>query len=154
MTNTPVERLSIAQAVLFYREGWCLERDFHLLKDRPLGISPLYVRRNDQIIGMTQLLTLGLRLQALLEMQLRQQLAGAGEKLAGLYEGQPKRTTDQPTATRVLKAFVRAEITLTRIERDERHCWYVTPLPELLQRILRYLGLPVSVYTGLADNSS
>jgi transposase len=150
----PVERLSMSEAVICYRDGWCLERDFHLLKDRPLGISPLYVRRDDQIIGLTHLLTLALRLQTLLEMQLRQQLAETDEPLTGLYEGQPKRTTDRPTATRVLKAFARAEITLTRIEMGERHLWHVTPLPELLVRILRYAGLPISLYTALAENSS
>lgn len=46
-----VEGMSLAQAVVHYRSGWCLERDFHLLEDHPLGISPLYVRRDDQIIG-------------------------------------------------------------------------------------------------------
>ena len=34
------------------------ERNYHLLKDEPLGISPLFVRKEDQIIGLTHLLTL------------------------------------------------------------------------------------------------
>ena len=46
ITNMAAERLTLTQAVIHYRGGWCLERDFHLIKDRPLGISPLYVRKS------------------------------------------------------------------------------------------------------------
>src|SRR5512142_2732044 len=48
VTNVPVERLSLSESVAAYRGGWSLERDFHLLKDRPLGISPLFVRRGQE----------------------------------------------------------------------------------------------------------
>ncbi len=116
VTHVPREQMSLAQAVVHYRGGWCLERDFHLVKDRPLGISPLYVRRDDQIIGLTRLLTLALRLLTLIETQVRHGLARAGAPLAGLYEGQPRRTTERPTGVRLLKAVARAEITLTRIQ--------------------------------------
>jgi len=40
--------------VLIYNGGWSLERDFHVLKDVPLGIRPLYVREEEQIIGLTR----------------------------------------------------------------------------------------------------
>lgn len=154
VTNLPGERMSLTQAVIPYRGGWCLERDFHLVKDRPLGISPLYVRREDQILGLTHLLTLALRLLTLVETQVRRGLAEAGETLAGLYEGQPHRTTDRPSGVRLLKAIARAEITLTRIEIGERQGWHLTPLTGLLERVLTYLGLAAALYTRLVENSS
>jgi transposase len=154
VTNLAVTQMSLAQAVVHYRGGWCLERDFHLVKDRPIGISPLYVRRDDQIIGLTHLLTLALRLLTLIESQVRRGLAQAGEVLSGLYEGQPRRTTDRPTGVRLLKAFARAEITLTRIEMGPQVMWHITPLSGLLERILAYLGLSASLYQRLAENSS
>jgi transposase len=154
VTNLAVTQISLAQAVVHYRGGWCLERDFHLVKDRPIGISPLYVRRDDQIIGLTHLLTLALRLLTLIESQVRRGLAQAGEVLSGLYEGQPRRTTDRPTGVRLLKAFARAEITLTRIEMGPQVMWHITPLSGLLERILAYLGLSSSLYQRLAENSS
>ena len=55
------------------------------MKDRPIGIRPLYVRRDDQIIGLTLLLTLALRRLTLIESQVRRELAQAGEVLSGLY---------------------------------------------------------------------
>ncbi len=154
VTNLPEAMISLPQAVVLYRQGWCLERDFHLVKDHPLGISPLYVRRDDQIIGLTYLLTLALRILTLIETQVRRGLAQTGETLTGLYEGQPKRATDRPTGVRLLKAYARAEITLTRIEMDGQVLRHITPLSDLLEQILAYLGLSVSLYQRLAENSS
>jgi transposase len=87
VTNLPQQGFSLQQCVLIYNGGWSLERDFHVLKDVPLGIRPLYVREEEQIIGLTRLLTIALRLLTLFEMTVRTGLAKAGEELTGLYEG-------------------------------------------------------------------
>jgi transposase len=154
VTNLPEERMTLAQAVRHYRGGWCEERGFHLLKDRPLGIRPLYVQRDDQIVGLTRLLTLALRLLTLIETQVRRGLTADQGTLAGLYDGQPNRTTDRPTATRLLKAVARTEITLTRVDVGTQSLWHVTPLPTWLGQVLGYLGLSVALYTRLLENSS
>jgi transposase len=154
VTNVPAERLSLSESVAAYRGGWSLERDFHLLKDRPLGISPLWVRRDDQVVGLTHLLSLALRVLTLFEVLVRRGQERQGEKLTGLYPGQPSRTTDRPTATRVLSAIARAGITVTRMEDGGGCRWHLTPLPDLLRRVLAYLELPEAVYTRLAINSS
>jgi transposase len=93
ITNLPVSRWSLREAVLLYNGGWSVERDFHLLKDQPLGIQPLFVREEEQIVGLTRLLTIALRVLTLSELQVRSGLAEAEERLIGLYEGQPKRPT-------------------------------------------------------------
>lgn len=154
VTNAPADQLSLPQAVRHYREGWSLERDFHLVKDLPLGLSPLFVWKDDQIKGLTRLLTLALRLLTLLETQVRRGLAQARNAIAGLYEGQPTRITDRPTGKRLLKAFARAEITLTQVQVGRRRSWHLTPLSLLHERLLQYLHLPASLYTALAYNSS
>lgn len=153
-TNLPVERMSLAQSVIHYRGGWSLERDFHLVKDRPLGIRPLYVRRDDQITGLTHLLTLALRLLTLIETQIRHNLAQTGEHMSGLYEGQHSRKTTRPTGVRLLKAFARGEVTLTRIQIGEQHSWHITPLSSLQKQILAYMKLSPSLYKRLIENSS
>lgn len=149
-TNAPTERLSLAQSVLHYRQGWCLERDFHLVKDLPLGLSPLFVWRDDQIKGLARLLTLALRLLTLIESQVRRGLAAEDAAMVGLYEGNPNRTTDRPTGRRLLKAFARAKITLSRVVIEGDVHWHVTPLTPVHQQILRYLRLPDSLYADLA----
>jgi len=155
VTNLPGTRLSLGETVSHYRGGSCLEGGgFHRLKDRPLGIRPLFVQRDDQIVGLTRLLTLGLRVLTLMETQVRRRLAEAKETLAGLNVGQPRQATAEPTATRLLQALVRAEITLTRVEIGEQQHWHLTPLPELLTRVLDFLGLCPALYTRLAENST
>jgi transposase len=149
-TSATPERLPFAQAIQHYRQGWCLERDFHLVKDAPLGLSPLFVWQDDQIKGLVRLLTLALRLLTLIETQVRQGLAQDQAVLSGLYEGQPTRTTDRPTGKRLLNAFARAKIVLTKVTLDSGQTWHVTPLSDLHQQILTYLRLPLSLYTDLA----
>jgi transposase len=153
VTNLPKKRLSLQECVLTYNAGWSLERDFHVLKDIPLGIRPLYVREEEQIIGLTRLLTIALRLLTLFELIVRSGLAKAGEDLAGLYEGQPNRKTSRPTATRLLKAIARMGITLTHVIVGGDSRWYVSALPALLLRILDLAGLSSALYTTLAINS-
>ena len=112
------------------------------------------MRRDDQIVGLTHLLTLGLRLLTLIKTQVRRSLETEGKTLTGLYASQPKRETQQPTAKRLLQAFVRAEITLTRMEIADQVFWHLTPLSPVLEQILGSLGLSVSWYTRLIENSS
>src|SRR5436305_14656054 len=153
-TNAPKQRLSLSDAVVTYRGGWSVERLFHLFKDQPLGIRPLFVRRDDQIRGLTHLVTLALRVLTLLELLVRRGQEDSGEKLRGLYPGLPKRTTDRPTGKRVLEAISWAEITLTQVEGGEARHWHLSALPELLEQVLGYLGLSEAVYTRLVINSS
>jgi transposase len=154
VTNAPAARLSLGDSVLGYRAGVCVERAFHQLKDQPLGIRPLFVHRDDQVRGMTHLLTLALRILTLFEVLVRRGQDQSGEELPGLYPGQPKRTTDRPTAKRVLEAIVRTGMTLTQVGSGDGCRWHLTALPVLVKRVLGYLGLPEEVYTRLVINSS
>jgi transposase len=154
VTNLPKSRWSLREAVLVYNGGWSVERDFHILKDQPLGIQPLFVREEEQIVGLTRLLTIALRVLTLSELQVRSGLAEAEEKLSGLYEGQPKRTTDHPTAARCLKAISRMEITVTRVEVGQQVQWHLTALPPLLQRMLTLLHLSPDLYLCLTKQAA
>ena len=84
VTNAPAERLTLVGSVLTYREGGGLERPFHQLKDAPLGIRPLFVRLPEQVVGLTRLVLVALRVLTLVEIVLRARLAERGEQLEGL----------------------------------------------------------------------
>ena len=58
VTSTVKTRLSLSEAVLSYRHEYRVERIFNRLKNR-LNIAPVFVKRNEQMIGLTNLLTLG-----------------------------------------------------------------------------------------------
>ena len=60
VTNAGLTRLSLQDAVLCYRNEYRVERIFNRLKSR-VHIAPLFVKLNEQIEGLTYLLTLGVR---------------------------------------------------------------------------------------------
>jgi transposase len=153
VTNAAASRLSLEDSVLGYRAGTCVERVFHQLKDQPLGIRPLFVHRDDQVRGLTHLLTLALRILTLFEVLIRRGQDQSGEKLAGLYPGQAKRTTESPTAQRVLKAIAGQGMTLTEVGSGPGSGWHLTAIPVLVKQVLGYLGLSEEVYTRLVTNS-
>jgi len=153
VTNAPVTIMSLSESVARYREGWRGERHYHLLKDGPLGLSPLYVWKDDQILGLTNLLTLGVRVLTVIEAQLQRELKARREVIQGLYAGLPKQATEHPTALAILKAIARMDITLSCLSVDGNVSKHRTPLPALLETILSCLRLPTALYTSLADNS-
>lgn len=104
-TNQLSDHLTLEQAVEAYRDEYLVERNFTRLKGRPLGLSPLYVQRDDHRVGLVRLLTLALRVITLLESVVRQRLSEQKAELAGLFAGNPKRRTSQPTTERLQEAF-------------------------------------------------
>jgi transposase len=154
VTNVPREQLSLVGAVVAYRGGWTLERDFHVLKDRPLGIRPLNVRRDDQIVGLAHLVTLALRVLTLFVVRVRRGQEKSGKKLAGLYPGQGSRTTENPTGSRVPGAIAREGITATEVDDGEERHWHLSPLPELVHGVLSSLGLSEAIYNRILGHSN
>ena len=152
VTNAPIEKLSLHQAVLTYRDEWLVERNFGRLKGVPLSITPFFVQRDDQVTGLVHLLSLAVRLLSLIEFVVRRRLHRTGESLKGLYPGNPTRATIRPTTEKLLKAF--DNLTLTLIQ--ARGEWYgdVTPLNPLQSQILTFLGLSPEIYSGLVENST
>lgn len=150
-TNHLSEQLTLQQAVEAYRDEYLVERNFARLKGRPLSLAPLYVQRDDHRIGLVRLLTLALRVLTLLEGVIRQRLDEQKEELAGLFAGNPKRRTAQPTAERLLEAF--SEVTLTVLCASGFTQRHVTPLSPLQQQILALFGFSPAVYLRLADDS-
>ena len=152
VTNQPAEQLSLTQAVLAYREEYVVERSLGRLKGQPLSLRPMYLAREDHATGLVRLLTIALRVLTLVEFVVRRQLAATGSTLAGLYAGQPTRTTTRPTAERLLAAF--REVTLTIIELPRRVIRHLTPLTTLQQRILELLDCVPTIYTRLTSDFS
>jgi len=151
-TNAPADMLSIEQAVLAYREEYLVERNFGRLKGKPLSLTPMYLEDDQHATGLTRLLSIGLRVLALIEHVARSQLKAKGEKLSGLYAGNPKRATERPTTEILLRAF--KDIFLSFVQIDGRFYRHITPLSELQCKILGLLNIPSSIYSGLAFNSS
>jgi len=151
-TNCPKSQLSLQQAVLAYREEYLVEHCFGRLKGKPLSLTPMYLEDDRHATGLTRLLSIGLRLLTLLEHGARSHLAAHGEKLPGLYAGNPTRATDHPTTEAMLRAF--KNIYLNFVTMGGQTYQHLTPLSKLQRNILRLLDLPASIYTRLDVESA
>jgi len=144
VTNAPARKLSLKRAVLAYRDEWLVERNCARLKGRALSLAPLWVRRDDHAIGLTRLLTLAARVLAVAEYQVRRTLLQDDRTLVGLYPGQPRRSTAQPTTERLLRAF--KTVSLTLVQKGTQIFYLLTPLSELQRTILHDLACPSNLY--------
>ncbi len=147
-TNAPQPRLSLANAVREYRHEYHIERGFGRLKGAPLSLAPMFVKREDQVIGLTHLLSLAVRVLTLMEFVVRRSLKQQGTTLVGLFKDSPRKATATPTAERLLQAFV--PITLTQVQLPAQIVRHVTKLSPLQQQILALLGFPPDLYDSLA----
>ena len=151
-TNCPKSQLSLQQAVLAYREEYLVEHCFGRLKGKPLSLTPMYLEDDRHATGLTRLLSIGIRILTLLEHVARSHLAERGDKLAGLYAGNPTRTTDRPTTEALLRAFKNIYLNFVMVGDQTYH--HLTPLSKLQRNILHLLDLPASIYTRLDTDSA
>jgi transposase len=144
-TNAPAERLPLDRAVLAYRDQYIEENVFRRLQGKILSITPVYVQRDDHAKGLFHLLTLAARLLALGDHLAKRNLAQEQAELAGIYPGNPKRSTTTPTTERMLAAFDNINLTIVPIA-GQLH-YQVTPLTAVQQRILDLWQLSDTLYT-------
>ena len=151
VTDVSKERLTLQGVIKHYRNEYRVERIFNRLKSR-LNISPIYVQRDDQIIGKAHLLTVAVKIYTLIEFVVRRSLQKDNEKLGGLHPENMRKRTDTPTAERLLKAF--SKITLYIIESGDTIVRILSPLTPLQKNILKRLNLSASVYEELEIKKS
>jgi transposase len=148
VTNASRKRLSLQAAVLCYRNEYRVERIFNRLKSR-VHIAPLFVKLNEQIEGLTYILTLGVRVMTVMEFVLRRSLAQDQASLPGLHPENKQKRTDKPTAERILKAFADVSLTIIKNATGEEILRRLTPLSGLQEDILQRQGLGTSLYGQL-----
>ena len=151
-TNAPENEFSIQQAVLAYREEYLVEHCFGRLKGKPLSLTPMYLQDDQRATGLTRLLSIGLRVLTLVEHVARCHLEENGEKLSGLYSGNPTRATNRPTTEAMLQAF--KDIFLNFVIVGDQTFRIISPLSKLQQKILNLLDLPGNIYDNLSVDSA
>jgi transposase len=149
-TNQAVADFSLEQAVRAYRDEYLVERNFGRLKGKPLALIPMYLQNDNRATGLIRLLSIGLRALTLLEHVARQNLQKNGQKIAGVYSGNPKRETATPKAETLLRVF--KNIYLTTIQIAGQTHQHITPLTAVQKQILAICDMPLSIYDLLSPN--
>ena len=150
VTNCDIDKLSFHDAILSYRNEYRVERIFSRLKGR-LNIAPLFVKKDDQIEGMTYLLTLCVRVLTLIEFVVQHSLKEEKAELPGMHPENHKKTTAKPSAERILKAFSKINLTLINDTAGNIIVRSLKPLSSLQIEILHKLKLDTFVYMQLEN---
>lgn len=149
-TNAKDSEIDIQDAVLIYRDEYLIEHNFARLKGRDLSIDPLYLQRDDHIKGLTRLLLIALRILLIFEYQVRRKLAEENKSLAGIYPGNPKRSTKRPSAELLLRNFKEIDLTIV-YKSDFLLTLQLTELTKSQKEILRLCGFSIAIYRRLCE---
>lgn len=149
VTNQATKELPLNKAVYAYREQYLIEQGFSRLKGFPLSLTPFFLQYQHRIIGLILLLSVALRVLVLTQFVVREHLKEQGQKLSGIYAGQPGRQTESPTTEMMLRAF--RGITLSRITLAGETHWHLTPLSDTQKLLLKLLGLSSRTFSILVS---
>ncbi len=150
VTEVTADKMSLHDAILSYRDEYRVEQFFGRLKSR-FNIAPLFVRKDDQIEGLTYLLTLCVRVMTLIEFVVRRSLKEKKTGLAGMHPENRKKVTDKPSAERILKAFSKINLTIILDQAGNVVVRSLKPLSDLQIEIIQRLNLDPFVYYGLEN---
>jgi transposase len=145
--GTNATALGLAPVVWAYRGQYRIEDDWSRLKGRSLGLTPLYLQDEGRIEGLVYLLSLALRVLTLVEWQVRERLQQQGDKLKGIYAGQPGRQTARPSAELLLSALKTVSVSVIEVN-GQVHA-LLSPLTEVQQRLLELWNMPPDLYENV-----
>lgn len=150
-TNLSEEKLSFEQCVWKYRYQSNIERQFDNIRNKVAKLLPVYLNKDNRIIGLVNLLMLALKACCLTEYKVAKALKEQNDELADIYEGNPKRTSKKPSAKRLFKAFDGISIALIFENKRLNHA-LLTKLEPVQKKILRLLDLDENLYEHLRAN--
>lgn len=137
LTNLPPTTHPPTGVLEIYKDQHQVEGRFRDLKQLPVRVRPLWLKRPDRIETLVFLIMLAVFLLALLERQVRQTLAEAGQKISGLMP--ERRDTTTPKGARLLKAF--NSLSVVKIEDGDHRRLLLSELSSVQRQILQALGL-------------
>ncbi|MBM0237933.1 hypothetical protein JNW88_13630, partial [Micromonospora sp. ATA32] len=106
LTNLDAGQADAGQVLLHYKGQEAVERRYSAFKG-PLAVAAIYLKNNRRITAMITVVCLALLIFSLIERQVRQALAAAGQStVAGLYAGRPA----VPTTRLILQALATMKI--------------------------------------------
>lgn len=138
-------KLSAAEVLRAYKRQPLLEKRFSQFKT-DFAVAPVFLKNVSRIQGLLAAYFFALLMQTLLERELRQAMARAGEKTLPLYP--EDRPCARPTTHRLIEVFSSIQRHEVRVGEGEPRVM-VTKLTKTQRSIVRLLGLDPRTY-GLA----
>ena len=141
---TNVRDLDAAELLVAYKYQPHLERRHHLLKGDQL-VAPVFLQDPARIEGLMTCHFIALLLQALMELEVRRQMARRGIDALALYP--EERPSTAPSAARMIEAF--AGVARHRLFDAEGNPvqTFAPALTPLQEQLLGLLGVPADAYS-------
>ena len=136
-TTVPVARLAAGAVMIKYKEQVTVEQTIDFIKS-PVQIRPMWLHAPRRLAGLTLLIMIAVLVAALLEYQVRRQLAQTGQLLNGLMP--EHRDNPYPTAKKLLQAFQDYALVIVRYA-DGHEVIHFPKLRPVQQQIWDLLGL-------------
>lgn len=149
-TNAPKQQMDLTDAVQMYREQFQIEDRFNDLKNKVTQLIPIFLQKDNRIRSLINLMMVGLKIICIMEVKVAQTLKQTGEKLSGLFSGNPKRSTEKPTAKSMLTRFREISFSLFILNNVPQSI-AMTPLDNTQIKILALLGFDHNIYEHLFD---
>lgn len=147
-TNVEQKKLSFEKCVWKYRHQSNVESRFNDLRNKIVPLLPIFLQKDNRIKGLVNILLLALKVCSVIEYKVAKALKDKGEELKNVYEGNPKRGTSRPSATRIFNAFKFISISLIYSQKKLDFA-VMTKLEPVQKKILELLGLDHQIYTDL-----
>jgi transposase len=136
-TTVPVERLAAGAVMTKYKEQVTVEQTIDFIKS-PVQIRPMWLHAPRRLAGLTLLIMIAVLVAALLEYQIRRQIAQTGQVLNGLMP--EHRDNPYPTAKKMLQAFQDYALVIVR-HADGHEVIHYPKLRPVQQQIWDLMGL-------------
>lgn len=142
----PKEKLSLEQCVWKYRGQNKIESRFDSLRNKVAPLLPIYLQKENRVIGLVNLLMIALKTFSMMEYKAAKNLKKNNEKLTNVYAGNPKMGTTSPTAKRMLNAFT--GISLVVIKQDQANTANVvmTDINDTQMKIIKLISFESDIY--------
>lgn len=148
-TNTPADLLDFESCIWKYLYQSNIESRFDDLRNKVAPLLPAFLHSDERIKGLVNVLMLALKVCSAIEYQTAKKLQENKEELKGIFEGNPKRGTDRPSATRLFNAFEGISISLI-FQEQKLQLALMTKLEPVQLKILNLLGSKSDIYENLS----
>ncbi len=151
-TNAPKDLLTFEKCVWKYRYQSNIESRFDDIRNKMAALLPVYLQKDSRIKGLVNILLLALKICSMLEYKAAKSLQDQKELLYNVYEGNPNRGTNRPSAKRLLTAFQGVSISVI-FQKGYFQLALMTKLKPVQKKILQLLDLDIELYTGLTPKT-
>jgi len=147
-TQIDKEHLSFEACVWKYRQQNRIESRFNDIRNKVVPLVPIFVKKDNRVEALINLLMLCLKTYSAMEYKVEKALKESKQKLANIFEGNPKKQTQSPTAKRMLKQFM-VSMVIVADKNNTIPDIRVTKITPTQQKIIQLLGFEQDIYSKL-----